>query len=163
MIELYRTKNERVYEKLKCLLPEDAEIRKTENGKPYTDGMHFSITHTGDTALIAVSDLPVGIDAEIERERPFSSVLQRFTDREKSEIGENLTAFLKNWVVKEAYIKLIGGTLEHDLKELEYFRGQLFYGEKKTDCNLLLSSSGDLIFCVCSQGEIPLNFKINTI
>ena len=162
MIALYVTENERVYEKLKSLLPENSEIKRTENGKPYTDGVYFSITHTGDTALIAVSDCPVGIDAEIVQKHKFSGVLKRFTPREQSEIGDT-AEFLRHWVVKEAYIKLIGGTLAHDLKRLEYFGGELFYNGLKTNCNILCASSDGLIYCVCAQGEIPQNLKLKNI
>ena len=160
MIKIYRTKNEKIYEKLKSLLP-DCEIKRTENGKPYTDGIFFSITHTGDTALIAISDCPVGIDAEILKERHFSSVLKRFTPREQSEIGTT-AEFLKHWVVKEAYIKLIGGTLAHDLNRLEYFNGLLHCDGLKADCNILCSAD-DLVYAVCALCEIPENLNFNKI
>ena len=161
MIKLYKTKNECVYEKLALLLP-DCEIKKTENGKPYTYGICLSITHTGDTALIAISDLPVGIDAEIVKNRNFSSVLKRFTAREQAEIG-SLSEFLKHWVVKEAYIKLIGGTLAHDLKRLEYFGGVLFYDGLKVDCNIICTSSADLIYAICTNDDIPKSLKMEII
>ena len=163
MSKLYRTKNERLYEKLKRLLPADCEIKRTENGKPYTDGICFSFTHTGDTALIAISDCPVGIDAEIVKERNFSSVLKRFTPREQAETGDRISGFLKNWVTKEAYIKLIGGTLAHDLKRLEYFGGELFYNGLKVNCNIFSASTADLVYCVCAECEIPRNLKIELI
>ena len=163
MLELYRTTNERVYEKLKNLLPDGCEIKRTKNGKPYTDGVCFSITHTADIALIAVSDLPVGVDAEIVKERGYFSVLKRFTPREQAEIGENTLEFLKHWVVKEAYIKLIGGTLAHDLKRLEYFGGELFCDGVKANCDSLCSVSEDFVYCVCSQCEIPKNLQIKII
>ena len=163
MIEIYRTKNEHIYEKLKSLLPDNPEIKRTENGKPYTDGICFSVTHTGDIALLAISDRDVGIDAEIIRERPFSSLLKRFTAREQSEIGTNTVEFLKHWVVKEAYIKMVGGTLAHDLKRLEYFGGELFCDGVKTDCNILCTSSDNLVYCICTQCEIPQNLKLDII
>ena len=163
MLKLYRTENERVYEKLKGLLPENSEIKRTENGKPYTDGIYFSITHTGDTALIAISDCPVGIDAEIVKKRRILSVLKRFTAREQAEIGTNTVEFLKHWVVKEAYIKLLGGTLAHDLKGLEYFGGVLTVVGKKASCNIFCASTADLVYCVCAECEIPRNLKIEII
>ena len=163
MITLYRTENKQIYEKLKLLLPADSQINRTENGKPHTDGICFSITHTGDTALIAISDLPIGIDAEIVRERSFSSVLKSFTAREQTEIGENITTFLMHWVVKEAYIKLTGGMLAHDLKRLEYYGGKLYCDGAETNCNMLCSSSDDLIYCVCAECEIPPNLKMEIL
>ena len=163
MIILYRTKNERIYEKLALLLPENSEIKRTENGKPYTDGMHFSITHSGDTALIAISDLPIGIDAEIKRQRNFSSIIKRFTAREQAEIGTSTIEFLRHWVVKEAYIKLIGGTLAHDLNRLEYFKGVLFYDGVKADCNILCDSSDGFAYAICALDGIPKSLKMEII
>ena len=162
MIELYRTEKDVAHGKLKVLLPAECEIKRTENGKPYTDSVCFSLTHTGDTALIAISDKPVGIDAEIIRKRNFSSLLKRFSAREQTEI-KSTADFLRHWVIKEAYIKLIGGTLAHYLKNLEYFGGELLVDGVKADCNILLASSGDLIYCVCAESEIPKNLKLKTI
>ena len=162
MIKLYQTENERVYEKLKSLLPEGSEIKRTENGKPYTGGICFSLTHTGNAALIAVSDNHVGIDAEIQKERNISSVLKRFTAREQSEIS-NFADFLRHWVVREAYIKMVGGTLAHDLKRLEFFGGELFLDGVKVDCNILCSSSADLIYAICAYDEIPKSLKMEII
>lgn len=163
MLKIYRTQNENIYEKVKSLLNTDSEIKKTENGKPYIDGFQFSITHSGDTALIAISDKPVGVDAEIIKERNISSVLQRFTTRERNEINNDTAKFLKNWVVKEAYIKMFGGTLAHDLKRLEYYGGELLVDGERADCNIFCSTSSDLIFAVCAKSEISESIKIQTV
>ena len=162
MIKLYQTENERVYEKLESLLPAGSEIKKTKNGKPYTDGVYFSITHTGDVAMIAVSDRPVGVDAEIIKDRDFFSVSRRFSTVEQSEIGKSSSEFYKHWVVKEAYIKMFGGTLAYDLKRLDYFGGKLYCDGLNTDCNIFYCDSGDFIYCVCAESEIPndLDFEI---
>ena len=159
MVKLYQTENERVYEKVKALLNTDEEIKRTKNGKPYIDGFEFSITHTGDTALIAISDKPVGIDAEKLAKRKYDSVLKRFPERELTEIYDT-NRFLRHWVVKEAYIKMLGGTLAHDLKRIEYFGGDLFEKGKKLGCNIHCSSSGGLIYAICAQREIPQNIEI---
>lgn len=158
MLKIYKTENERIHEKLETLL--GGKIKKTENGKPYIEnGYHFSLTHTGDVALIAVSDSPVGIDAEKLTERKFSSIITRFTPRERAET--TCTAdFLKNWVVKEAYIKLIGGTLAHDLKRLEYFGGTLYCDGAVANCNIHCTSAPQLFFAVCAKSEIPHNIEI---
>ncbi len=153
MLKLYKTKNERIYEKVKALL-NVSEIKRTQNGKPYSDKgeAHFSITHTDSAALIAVSDSPVGIDAENITERRYNAVLKRFTPREQAQIN-GLTAFLKNWVVKEAYIKMLGGTLAHDLKRLEYADEQLFCDGKKVRCAVITAVCDGIIYAVCSATE----------
>ena len=42
------------------------EIRRTQRGKPYFVGspLHFSISHTKKHVFCALSDRPIGIDAE---------------------------------------------------------------------------------------------------
>ncbi len=163
MIKLYKTTNKRVYDKLKSLLNTNAEIKRGKNGKPYIDGFEFSVTHTGDTALIAISDEPVGIDAEIIKTRGFLHILKRFTHREQAEIGRDAVKFLKNWVVKEAYIKMLGGTLAQDFRRLEYFENTLLCDEVKPDCNILCASSNGLIYAVCAKSEITENLGISNI
>lgn len=153
MLKLYKTQNERVYDKIKALL-NVSEIKRTQNGKPYTEesDVHFSVTHTDGAALIAVSDSPVGIDAEKITERRYDAVLKRFSPREQAEINDS-TALLKNWVVKEAYIKMLGGTLAHDLKRLEYADGRLLCDGEKVSCAVLIAVCDGIIYAVCTETE----------
>ena len=160
MLEIFLTENNSVYEKLEILLTQRLgakfEIMRTANSKPYIEGtpLHLSLSHSGSSALIAISDKPVGVDAEIIKERKYSSVLSRFTERERKEINNDITAFYENWTIKEAYIKLSGGTLAKDLKRLEYFGRSLFCDGEKVTCgyNALEIQSGKLLCTVCAEG-----------
>lgn len=40
------------------------EIKKKESGAPYCDNYYISVTHTDGVVMLALSDKPVGIDAE---------------------------------------------------------------------------------------------------
>ena len=85
------------------------EIKKTPNGKPYFPDrleIHFSLSHSKTHVLCAVSTQPVG--ADIESPRTISGHAIRFysTPMELSFFDP-----LDLWVLKESYIKLIGGTL----------------------------------------------------
>lgn len=138
MFKIYRLDRHNIQQSAERLIAREAGIdciiKKTDNGKPYIEGnpVYFSITHSSYFAFIAISDKPVGADYEIYRERKISAVLSRFTQREKDDIAGSTDNFLKNWVAKEAYIKLIGGTLAHDLKRLEFYDGKLYFdGEEK--------------------------------
>ena len=92
MLLTYFTGNENVYEKLENylsgLLTSPFEILRTENGKPCLEGapLFFSVSHSGDKALIVICDRPVGADLEIVKKRKYSSVLARFAEQEKKEI-----------------------------------------------------------------------------
>ncbi len=163
MFKLYKTKNENVYEKLKNLCG-DFEIKRTENGKPYFEDspLCFSVSHSGDTALIAVCDLPIGVDLELIRQRNFEATLKRFTQREQDEIGGDTLKFLKNWTAKEAYIKMLGGTLAEDLKRLEFVDGKLFSDGIKADCTLFCGTDGGFVYTVCvAEENYQLNMQIN--
>ena len=85
------------------------EIKKTPAGKPFFPDMqdvHFSLSHTRTHVLCAISSEPVGVD--IESERQISEKTIRFFST-----PEELSFFdpLDLWVLKESYIKLVGGRL----------------------------------------------------
>ncbi len=94
------------------------EIRLTEWGKPYfTQGdLHFSISHTKHHVFCALSDRPIGIDAE-EAGRDISLKLAQkilspgeFAQYEAAE--DKRMALLTFWVLKEAQAKCDGTGLQ---------------------------------------------------
>lgn len=117
------------------LLAEEAKRRNgfdgcpvcyTKNGQPYLfiqDGRRafLSLSHSGDYAVCAFSDCPVGVDLQ-QRTKIRRSVLQKFYRQEQLEawkkqfdkkeevfLSEAETErFLREWTVKESYVKLTG-------------------------------------------------------
>lgn len=89
-------------------------ILVADRGKPYFEDspLHFSISHTKDHVFCALSERPVGIDAE-EMDR---MVDPRLADKilspaEKARYDtaeDKRAALLKLWVLKEAAAKLTG-------------------------------------------------------
>ena len=79
-------------------------------GKPYLENgnSYFSIAHSNNLVILAVSDTEIGADIQvISPIRP--SVLRRcFTDAEQDYIGTDATRFTELWVQKEAYAKHTG-------------------------------------------------------
>ena len=89
-----------------CDMP---EIKKTPVGKPYFPTMpdiHFSLSHSQTHVLCGLSDRPIGVDIESPRVLR-RRVIEFFTLPEEA----LLFAPLELWVLKESYIKLIGGSL----------------------------------------------------
>ena len=94
---------------------EDApEIAIADRGKPYfVEGpWHFSISHTGRHVFCALSDEPVGIDAE-EQDREIDLRLAEkiLSPSEKVRFegsADKRAALLRLWVLKEAAAKLTG-------------------------------------------------------
>ena len=94
------------------------EIAMGCRGKPYFPGsqLHFSITHTKHHVFCALSDRPIGIDAE-EMDRKVSLTLaNKILSPEELEqfaaAEDQALALLKFWVLKEATAKWEGTGLQ---------------------------------------------------
>lgn len=80
------------------------------HGRPRVAGAHLSIAHAAGTALVAVSDAPVGVDLEpVGRGVPIDSG----------------AADLADWVRKEAVLKLTGDGLRLPLALVEVDAGRV--------------------------------------
>ncbi len=93
---------------VKQMTSENICIEIAENGKPYADGAYFSISHTENFVVCAVSDGPVGID--IERIKPYNDKLARriTTPEEYEYINKDAEKLYEIWTLKEAIIKKEG-------------------------------------------------------
>lgn len=94
------------------------EIAVTRQGKPYFPGepVYFSISHTKKHAFCALSDKPVGIDAE-EADRDIRPELANKilspAEKARYEKAQNKNeALLRFWVLKEAAAKCSGQGLQ---------------------------------------------------
>jgi 4'-phosphopantetheinyl transferase len=90
-------------------------------GKPHLehpDGVEFSVSHSGEIALVAVAATAVGVDIEHLRQRKHATrtaervlhpdtarLLQRLPEPERTD------AFLAAWTLREAHVKAVGGGL----------------------------------------------------
>lgn len=166
MLDIYLTENVSVHEKLKSVierrLGSAVEIKRTESGKPFIEGnpLYFSLSHSAGSAMLALCDRPVGIDLEaVGRRHGFLHILSRFTERERGQINRR-EDFLSNWVSKEAYIKMTGGTLARDLKKLEYYGGALYCDGIRVNGSALGTAPG-IIYSVCTNAPTDIQgYKI---
>jgi len=90
------------------------EIRRTERGKPYfaDSSVHFSISHTKNHVFCALSDCPIGIDAE-EQDRNIDlrlaeKILSPGEKKQFDAAEDKRLALLTFWVLKEAAAKCTG-------------------------------------------------------
>lgn len=94
------------------------EICRTPLGKPYflDSPLHFSISHTKNHVFCAVSDVPVGIDAEeLDRDINLSLAKKILSPTELlqfQQAEDPRLALLKFWVLKEAQGKCTGQGLQ---------------------------------------------------
>ncbi|MDH6125068.1 4'-phosphopantetheinyl transferase superfamily protein [Kitasatospora sp. GP82] len=93
---------------------------KGDHGKPYLPGhpdVHVSLSHTKGVVAAAAGFGPVGVDVErAERDGPGQDVLERvLTEAELRLVREHAEpgwAFLRQWVRKEAMVKIGRATLD---------------------------------------------------
>ena len=90
------------------------EIRRTQRGKPYfaDSPLHFSISHTKKHVFCALSDRPIGIDAE-EADRDIrlalaEKILSPGELQQFRQSKDPRQALLRFWVLKEAAAKCSG-------------------------------------------------------
>jgi len=119
--------------------PESLAFALGPGGKPELTGpagrdVRFSLSHSGDRCVIAVSaEGPIGIDVEEIREVPELAgiVRSRFAPGEAAEIlalsgGQRLHAFYRCWTRKEAYLKATGVGIGGDsLQRVEVSTGSV--------------------------------------
>ncbi len=156
MTEIYVVKAEEVYARLEKILLESLgvlpQIKRTENGKPYLEGdpLFFSISHSGTKAVIALSQFPVGVDLELYKNKMHTPITNRFSDREQCEILCEKD-FLIHWTVREAYIKMLGGTLSENLKSTAYYGGKVYYDGIEQQVETQFFDLGFGIAAVCEK------------
>lgn len=93
------------------------EFAITVNGKPYLDcvPLHFSLSRSGDLAVVALFNRPVGID--VERNRSLPKSMRSALDKALGECGtggasdSNAASELSPWTRLEALVKLRDGRL----------------------------------------------------
>lgn len=99
-----------------CGLGEKAERMKTgAHGKPYLEdaAFHFSLSHSGEYAVCAFSDAPIGIDLQRVKETMPRLTSRILTDTEKAYLdalpeGERSLVFYRLWARKESLLKWDG-------------------------------------------------------
>ncbi|MEU6664502.1 4'-phosphopantetheinyl transferase superfamily protein [Streptomyces sp. NPDC046727] len=97
--------------------PESVRLTRGRWGKPRLareTGPHFSLSHSGELALLALAPRPVGVDVELPRAGLDALRLAgRFFTAEESDwvARDGHAAFTRLWTRKEACVKAAGGRL----------------------------------------------------
>lgn len=92
---------------------ENATVLRTEAGKPFFADLplHFSLSHSGSMAILAVSDREIGADVEQVRDVDLRLAERFFTARECAYVAGDRDRFFEVWTKKEAYGKWQGSGL----------------------------------------------------
>ena len=108
------------------------EFGYTAQGKPFLlarPDIHFSISHTKNAILVAISDAPIGVDIETFRSPSAALIARTMKATEQADIAASAAATLEPpatrealfsaiWTRKEAVLKLRGTGIEGDLKHV---------------------------------------------
>ena len=95
------------------------------HGKPVLLGNfapYFKISHSGEYAVCALSELPCGIDIqkkkELKNQRIFEKVLSQKEQNEVCLSTDQKDSFYQYWTRKESFLKLTGQGIIVDLREV---------------------------------------------
>ena len=95
---------------LETLIGKKVEVKYADSGKPFCDGVHFSISHTKNFVAVIVSNKPVGVDIEYKSDRIFR-ITEKFMHPDElktlSEYSEKQKFALICWCAKETVFKII--------------------------------------------------------
>lgn len=138
-----------------CGIP-SAKIKFTKNvyGKPYAENLpvYFSVSHSADMVVCAVSDKEIGIDTEkIKMYNP--KVSKKFAiEKELEYIHSHENGFFEIWTLKEAYFKCIGTGLGADIKNVsfEIANGEICCSDNRFKCTFVDIADG-YVCSVCEE------------
>ena len=109
-----------------------------EHGKPYFAGrenIFFNLSHSGNIALCALSDSPVGCDVEKIGDPPLSVAEKYFSPSEREHVGnaggesERARRFYRVWTMKESFLKATGSGFTVPASSFSVFDGETFGAE----------------------------------
>lgn len=101
-----------------------------ENGKPYfkeIDGAYFSLSHSGEYAVCAVSGKPVGVDIQALRRLNEGIVKRCFTESERGRLTDD-ASFTALWARKEAVSKAVGLGIQIGFSDIDVLGSEARYG-----------------------------------
>ena len=103
---------------------QDSDVFVDEHGKPKVEGLEFSLSHSGNLVLCAVSEEPVGCDIERLREAPKGVAERYFSDAEQAYLShfsadEHDREFFRIWTMKDSYVKMTGEGLRVSFEAYE--------------------------------------------
>lgn len=137
---------------------------------------HYNISHCSGLVVCALSESPVGVDAEHTRNISDSLIRKLMTDEEKAfflEVASDEDArrewFLRFWTLKESYLKYTGEGLTRALKSVSFtFRHEKASGDGR-DWSIACSDPNvvpyqwrlcdDRILSVCTGEKEPFELR----
>ncbi len=107
-----------------------------ENGKLYLTergDIYVNLSHSGDYAVCAVNDKPVGVDIQKCRKCDIKIADRFFTEKETEYIKNSVDmddAFFEVWTKKESFVKAVGAGLSMPLNSFSVQGDEITYEGK---------------------------------
>ncbi len=129
-------------------------------GKPFVKDypeIEFSLSHSGDMVILAVSSSPVGADVEKICDIGISEFDSFLNEREKriiAEAGDPLTAFYRIWTARESFAKMTGRGLaifEDEEIDIDHEAGVVAYSGKTYRITTLVRDGH--VISVCADSD----------
>lgn len=137
--------------------PELIEFHSLANKKPSAEGIEFNISHSKNIILVAVSNLPVGIDIEIiNQDFDYHPLVKACFSNEEQFIIRSPQTFYQMWTRKEALLKATGEGLVNEIRAVHCMNSTI--SRKGNHYDIKTISMGQYIFSVAS---ITHNQQIN--
>lgn len=131
-------------------------IREGENGKPQAEGICFNLSHSGEFAICAVGEKPVGCDVEKVSEARMKVAEHFFCQSEiqylkKFEKEDQNREFIRLWTMKESYIKMTGEGMRLPFDQFE----AALWEEK-----IVIRRNGQKVDCCVKEYDVP-GYKVS--
>lgn len=100
----------------------ECDIKYGKYGKPYSDktSKQFSISHSGEFVVLAISDEEIGVDIQENNIKFTDSVYRLLTNNEKKYLDEHTgKEFFKIWSLKESLSKAVGKGLAVSFAQID--------------------------------------------
>ena len=138
------------------------KITVGEFGKPELCGigLEFSLSHSADMVLCAISDKRVGADIQLHTAYKAALAERFFTKKEAAAIAQAADKdkmFTQTWAVKESYLKLLGTGMHRPLGSFDVkCDNGCFSIDGAPECSVSVTERGDYTLAVSAlTDEIP--------
>lgn len=133
-------------------------------GKPFLPrrpDLHFSITHSGDYWMCAVSDAPVGLDLQAVQDCDRERLSRRFfhPDEDACLRRCDYADFFALWAAKESYLKYTGRGITDELSAFSVVSPEGHFPAVPGCCLRLLPWQNGYALCLCTAAPCALRFS----
>ena len=133
----------------------ESDLKKTEHGKLYFDGVNFkfNITHKGDLVAVAIFDCEVGIDIEQIKPKDYLKISKKYFGT----IPKDEKEFFTLWTKAESFVKYSASSIFTELKKIEIIDDGFVYDGVKQSIKsksvyfgeyVLSATATNLDFCI---------------